>query len=230
MTSLDNAITAYYEHEGKRFELLVDPDKAYMYKEGKKQDLNNILVSEEVYADAKKAEKQKSSLVEKVFGTQDIFVILKKVLDDGHIQLTTDMRRKKLEEKRKKIIDIIARESIDPRTKAPHPLLRIQNAMEQARVKIDPFKKPEDQLPAVVKTLKKILPMKIEKVRVAVKVPAQYVYNCYTAIKSQGIKKEEWTKGGDLIAVVEIFAGMKGEFLERLAHLTNGTIESKDLK
>jgi len=230
MTSLDNAIIAWYEHEGKRFELLVDPDKAYMYKEGKKKDLNNILVSEEVYADAKKAERQKSSLVEKVFGTTDIYKVLEKILTDGHIQLTTEMRRKKLAEKKKQIIAIIAREAIDPRTNAPHPIVRIENAMEQARIQIDPFKHPKDQLPAVIKSLKKILPMKVEKVRVAVKIPAQYVYNCYSVIKSQGLKKEEWTSAGDLIAVVELFAGMKGEFLERLAHLTNGTIESKDMK
>ncbi len=230
MTSLDNAIIAWYEHEGNRFELLVDPDKAYMYKEGKKNDLNNILVSEDIYVDAKKAEKQKASVIEKVFGTTDIYKILEKILKDGHIQLTTDMRRKKLAEKKKQIVAMIAREAIDPRTNAPHPILRIENALDQARVQIDPFKNPKDQLPAVIKSLKKVLPLKIEKIRIAVKIPAKYVYNCYSILKSQGIKKEEWTSAGDLIAVVEIFAGMKGEFLERLAHLTEGTIESKEMK
>ena len=108
--------------------------------------------------------------------------------------------------------------------------MRIQNAMEQSRIQIDPFKHPKEQLPAIIKQLKKVLPMKIEKVRIAVKIPAQYVYNCYSMLKAYGILKEEWTSAGDLIAVVEIFAGMKGELLEKLAGATNGTVESKDMK
>jgi ribosome maturation protein Sdo1 len=54
MTSLDKAIIAFYEKNGKRFELLVDPDNAYAFVEKRKPDVRNILVSEEIYSDAKK--------------------------------------------------------------------------------------------------------------------------------------------------------------------------------
>ncbi len=230
MISLEKAIIASYEKSGKRFEIYVDPDAAQSYRDGIKKDLKNILVAEEIYSNAKKAERAKSSDVEKVFGTTDIMRILEFILKNGEIQLTTEQRRKKVEEKRKQIIAIIAREAIDPRTKAPHPVVRIENALEQARVHIDPFKDAKDQVDDVVKQLRTILPMKFEKIEVAVKVPPAYAHKCYGTLKNYGIKKEQWLSDGSLVVVVEIFAGIQGEFYDKLNKMTNGEVETKVLE
>ena len=230
MTSLDKAIIASYEKGGKRFELYVDPDAAYSYLEKSKKDLKNILVADEVYEDAKKGERAKASDLEKVFGTTDIMEILEIILDRGEVQLTTEQRRKKTEEKRKKIVAILLREAIDPRTKAPHTQIRLENAMEQARIHVDPFKDEREQIDEIVKTLRPILPMKFEKVRIAVKVPAAYSHKCYGTLKNLGIKQEQWTKAGDLIVVVELFAGMRGEVYDKLNKMTGGEVETKDLE
>jgi len=227
MTSLDKAITASYEKNGVRFELLVDPDATYAYIEKRKPDLKNILVAEELYSDAKKGEKAKATDVQKVFGTLDIMQILEFILKNGEVQLTTEMRRKKVEERKKQIVTILLREALDPRTKAPHTQIRIENAMEQARVHIDPFKDPREQLEEVVKALRPIIPMKFEKVKIAVKVPAAYAHKCYGTLKSYGIEREEWTKAGDLVVVVEIFGGLQGEFFDKLNKLTTGQVETK---
>lgn len=230
MTSLDKAIIASYEKEGKRFELYVDPDAAYSYMEGSKKDLKNILIADEVYSDAKKGDRAKAGDVEKVFRTSDIMKILEIILDKGEVQLTTDQRRKKVAERRKQIIAILLREAIDPRTKAPHTQIRIENALEQARIHVDPFKDPREQIDEVVKTLRPILPMKFEKIQVAVKIPATYAQRSYGAVKNYGIKKEQWTKEGDLIVVIEIFAGMQGEVYDRLNKLTAGEVETRVLE
>ncbi len=229
MTSLDKAVIASYEKGGKRFELYVDPDNAYAYKEGRKKDLKNILVAEEVYSNARKGERAKASDIKEVFGTEDIYEILKFILENGEVQLTTEQRRKKTEEKRKQIIAIIAKEAIDPRTNAPHPPQRIEQAMEQARVHIDPFKDARAQLEEVVKALRGVLPMKFEKVKLAVKIPAVHAYKCYGTLKSYGIKQEEWTPKGDLIVMVELFAGMRGEFYDRIGKLSNGEAVIKEI-
>ena len=230
MTSLDKAIIAAYERGGKRFELYIDPDGAYSYLEGSKKDLKNILVSDEVYEDAKKGERAKSSDLEKTFGTTDIMQILEFVLKKGEVQLTTEQKRKKTEEKRKKIVAILIREAIDPRTKAPHTQVRIENAMEQARIHVDPFKDEREQIEDIVKTLRPILPMKFEKVKIAVKVPAAFSHKCYGTLKNLGIKQEQWTKAGDLIVVIEIFAGMRGEVYDKLNKMTGGQVETKDIE
>ncbi len=230
MTSLDKAVIARYEREGKHFEVYVDPNLAELYKEGRKKDLANILVVEEVYTNAKKGERAKSADLGKVFGTTDVYKILEKILRDGEIQLTTEQRRKKVEEKRKQIIAILARETIDPRTKAPHTETRIANALEEAKVHIDPFKDAREQIPEIIKKLKLILPMKFEKTKIAVKIPPQYAAKTYGMLKNYDIKQEQWLGDGHLIVVLELPAGAKGEFFEKLNRLTHGENETRILE
>lgn len=227
MVSLDKAIIASYDKEGRHFELFLDPDNAYLYLDGSKKDLKNILVVEEVFEDAKKGERHKSEAIKKAFGTTDIYEILKIVLENGEVQLTTEQKRRKMEETRKKILSIICSEAIDARTKAPIPVQRLENAMEQVRVHIDPFKDPREQVPGIVKLLLPIIPIKFEKINVAVKVPPAYAHRCYGTLKSYGIKKEQWLGDGSLIVLIEIPAGMQGEVFDKLNKLTSGQIETK---
>lgn len=228
--SLDNAIIGKIIKDGEKFELFLDPDKTYAYLEGKKKDLNNILIVEEVFKDAKKGERQSPSKIISVFGTSDIYVVLKEVLEKGDIPLTTNQRKKMIEDKKRRVISIISKNAIDIRTKAPIPEKRIEMAMEKAKIHIDPFKKPEDQIETVLSSLKLILPLKFEKVQVAIKVPSQYAMKVYSILHSYPVKKEEWTSNGDLIAVIEIPAGIQGEIYERFAKLTNGEVQTKLLK
>ncbi|MBD3398647.1 ribosome assembly factor SBDS [Candidatus Micrarchaeota archaeon] len=230
MVSLDNAILASYDKEGKHFELYVDPKNTYLYLDGSKKDLKNILVVEEVYENAKKAERAKSSDLQKAFGTTDITEILELVLRKGTVQLTTEQRKKKVEEKRKKIIDMICREAIDVRTKAPIPPMRIENAMEEVRFHVDPFKDPKVQMEELLKKLRPLIPIKFEKIQIAVKIPAEHSHRAYGSLKTYGIKKEQWLKDGYLIAVVEIPAGMQGEFIDHMNKLTAGEVETKKIE
>lgn len=227
MTSLDRAIIAFYEKNGLRFELFVDPDASYAFVERRKPDVRNILVSEELYSDARKGEKAKAADVQKVFGTNDVLKILEFILREGHLQLTTEQRRKKVEERWKQVVAIIAREAIDPRTNAPHPPQRIESAMEQAGVHVDPFKDPREQLEPIIKELRPLLPLKFTKVRIAVKIPPEHAHRCYGTLKNYGIEKEEWGSKGDLLVVVEIFGGLQGEFYDKLNKLTSGQVETK---
>ena len=227
MVSLDKAIIASYDREGRHFELFLDPDNTYLYLEGSKKDLKNILVVEEVFEDTKKGERHKAEAIKKAFGTTDIFEILKIMLEKGEVQLTTEQKRKKLEETRKKILGIICMEAIDARTKAPIPIQRLENALEQVRVHIEPFKDPREQVPGIVKLLLPIIPIKFEKINIAVKVPPAHAHRCYGTLKSYGIKKEQWLGDGSLVVMIEIPAGMQGEVFDKLNKQTAGQIETK---
>lgn len=221
---------ARFEHHGEKFEILVDPDLAYLFKTGKKQDMSNILAVEEVFTDARKGERPGSEAVKKAFGTNDIYEVAKLILTRGEIQLTTEQRRKMLDEKTKKIVAILARECIDPRTNAPHPPQRIERALEESKVHIDAFKDAEAQIKEVVDGLRLILPMKFEKVRIAVRIAAEHAPKVYGTLKEFTIQKEEWQKDGSLIAIVEMPAGMQGEFYDKINKLTSGKVETKILK
>ncbi len=230
MVSLDKAIIARLETHGEKFEILVDPDLAYLFKIGSKKDILNMLVAEEIFTDSRKAERPTAEVLKKAFGTTEVIKIAETILRKGDVQLTTEQRRKMTEEKRKKIVAILARECIDPRTGAPHPPQRIEKALEESRVRIDPFKDAEAQLNEVVDALRPILPMKFEKVRIAVRVPAEHAPRAYGTLKEYSIQKEEWQSNGNLIVVVEMPAGLQGEFYDKINKITSGSVETKILK
>jgi ribosome maturation protein SDO1 len=129
------------------------------------------------------------------------------------------------------VITIIARNAINPQTKLPHPPDRIERAMEEARVRIDPFKPAEEQVPQVLKSLRPIIPLKFETKDVAVKIPPQYAGKAVGTVRSYGdVKKEEWQTDGSWICVIGLPAGVVEEFFDKLNQITHGDLETKILK
>jgi ribosome maturation protein SDO1 len=212
-----------------RFEILVKPDPALEYKLGKRTDLSSVLVSDEIYSDANKGSRVAVDKLTKHFKTSDSNEILKQILLKGELNLTTDQRRKMVEDKRKQIVQYINKNFVDPKTKLPHPVQRIENALEDVRATIDPFKKAEDQVKSIVDSLRKILPLKSEMLQLVILIPSSFSSTSYNYIKSSGVlTSEEWLSDGSLKVSIEINAGMKGNFLERIGSLTKGSAQVKE--
>jgi len=224
-------IIARLSAAGERFEVVVHPEKALAYKMGKGGDLGEILVADSIFADAKKGLKASSEKLVKAFGTSEVHQVADAILRKGELQITTEQRRRLIEEKRKQIIAFIARNCIDPRTKLPHPPLRIEQALSQVRVSIDPFKDAETQAKDIIDLLRPVLPIRVEQMRLAVRIPAEHAARAYGAIKEFGvISREEWQADGSWVGVLEMPAGLHAGFLDRLGKLTQGTMQTKMLK
>jgi len=212
-----------------KFELLVKPDQALEYKLGKRTDLSSVLISDEIYSDANKGSRVSSDKLNKHFKTTNTNEIIKQILSRGELNLTTDQRRKMVEEKRKQIIQYINKNYVDPKTKLPHPIQRIENALENVRVVIDPFKKAEDQIKTVVDSLRKILPLASEMLQLNIIIPRSFASNSINFIKSSGsLISEQWLSDGSLKVKIEINAGIRGNFLDRLGSLTKGSAQVKE--
>jgi len=223
--------TARISKSGEKFEVLVKPDPALDYKMGKQLSISQLLVIDEIYSDAGKGTRASSEKLQKAFGTQEPLAIAEEIMKHGELQLTTDQRRQLVEDKRKQIVAFVARNCIDPRTGTPHPPIRVEQAMNQIKYSIDPFKSADEQAKDVIEELRALLPIKMEQMRVAVKILAEYGAKGYGALKGYGtISREEWQADGALVAVVEMPAGLYGPFVERLGKITQGTIQTKVLK
>ena len=214
--------------DNEHFELLVKPQKALDYRTGKIAAITEVLVTETIFSDANKGTKVSEEQLRKAFGTTEPLKVAEKILTEGTLQLTTEQRRKMIEDKRKQIIDFISRQCVDPKTNLPHPPLRIENAMEKIHYPIDPFKPVEEQAREIIKLLRPVLPLKMEQVSVGVHIPAQYSAKAYGTIKAFGtIKKEEWRADGSWYGILEMPAGLYGPFLEKLGDITKGSGEAK---
>jgi ribosome maturation protein SDO1 len=215
--------------DGDKFELLVKPDPALEYKMGKRFDISSVLVSDEIYSDANKGSRASSEKMMKHFKTTDSTDVAKQIIARGELNLTTDQRRKMVEEKKKQIVQFINRSFVDPKTHLPHPVVRIEAAMEEVRMQIDPFKKVEDQAKSVVDALRRILPLKSETVKLTITVPPQFAAQSYSVLKSTGdLKSEEWLADGSLRAVLDMNASIRGQFLDKLGAATKGSAQVKE--
>jgi len=219
-----------YSQSGEKFEILVDPEKGLSYKRGELDDLTNVLMIDTIFTDSKKGEKPSTSKLESVFGTSDPLEVAKIMFEKGTLQLTAQQRKDMMDQKLRQIISIISRTYVDPATKLPHPLLRVENAISQAKVSIDPYVDAEEQLKEVVDALRPILPMKVESIEIAIKIPAEYSSKSYGVVKNLAdIKREEWGSDGSWMVVVTISAAMHGELLDRLGKTTQGNLQTKIL-
>jgi len=223
-----NINLARLKTHGTNFELVVDPDMAISFKEGKEVDIVDILKAQEIFSDANKGLLSSEDEVEKVFGTKNVLEVAKKILNDGDIQLTADHREKVRNKKKKRIINIIHINAIEPKTGMPHPIQRIEAAMNEVNVHIDEFKRAEDQISDIVKKLIVVLPIRFAKKEIQVSIPAEYAQKTYGKIQKFGIiKKEEWLNDGSWLAVIEIPAGLQNEFFDELNKETHGNVDTK---
>lgn len=103
--------------------------------------------------------------------------------------------------------------------------------MEEAKVHIDPFKSVESQIEPTLKALRPLIPIRFDKVRIAVKLTGDQYGRCYEFLSGSGkIYKESWEPNGSWIGVLEMPAGMRDDFLNELNERTKGEVETKILK
>ena len=231
MISVEKAVIARLTKSGEKFEILVDPEKALEVKSGKDVSLDELLASEEIYEDARKGLRVAGEKVNKTFGTNDLNTVIKKIIIEGEVQITTEQRREMLEEKRRAIANVISKRGVNPQTGLPHPPDRILRAMDKAKIRVELEKRVEEQIDGILKEIQTIIPIKFEKVQIAVKIPPSFAGKASNIMRSFGsLLKEEWSSNGSYISLIEIPAGIQQEFYDRLNNLTHGQVEVKIVK
>lgn len=225
-------VTAKYTSHGEKFEILVDSDLAWDFKLGKRNTLDNVLVSDIIYKDVNKGEKATAASLTKVFGTTDIKKIAEEIIKKGELPITAERRNKLIEENKKRIIDFISRNCIDTRTNAPIPPQRVELAMNEAKVRIDPFKDPELQASEIIKILKKIIPIREAKAILRIELPPECAGKAYNQLlsKSGTITSSTWKNDRSWEGELEIPAGTQEILIKKLNEICKGKVNIKSVK
>ena len=223
MIPLEKSVLARLESFGERIELLVDPDQAAKVRQGEKIDIEEVVAALNIFSNASRGTRASDESLTKVFHTTDFAVVAHRIIEKGEIHLTAEQRRHMIEEKRRQVITFIARNAINPQTGHPHPPHRIEMAMVEARVNIDPFKHLDEMVKETVKALRPLLPIRFEELRLALKIPADFAAKAYGDIAAAStMEKDEWQKDGSWICVVRIPAGIQTEFYDLINKITKG--------
>jgi len=225
MIPVDKAITARLEKAGVKLEILVDADKAMDFKAGKSIPLEEILAVDAIYTDVGQVERASDEQMKKATGTTDFKEIAETIIKKGEIHLTTEQKHKMRDEKRKRIIDYLVKNTVDPRTKAPHTAKRIEAAMEEAGIHVDPLKSVYTQVDDALKKIKTIMPISVEVITITARIPAQHAPRAYGMIKKFKITRENWQGDGSLSVTFEIPGGMQPELYDTLNKATHGEVQ-----
>ncbi|PIU22432.1 MAG: ribosome assembly factor SBDS [Candidatus Diapherotrites archaeon CG08_land_8_20_14_0_20_30_16] len=224
MVNIDDARIASYDDKGTHFEILVDPDLALEIKNGNKELANNLsrlLATDEIYKDSRKGDRVSEKVLQDHFGTVDLLQVVDAILKKGHLDLTTEQKRKLAEAKRKELIDYIVRNSINPMNKAPYPFQRVESALEIAKITIDSQKSIESQIDKIIEKLSIVLPMDFKKYVFKVNVPIQYAGRVNGIINKYEILERKW-EPASFHFTAKVPAGEKDSFLNTISGLTKG--------
>ncbi|ADD06864.1 SBDS family protein [Natrialba magadii ATCC 43099] len=233
MISLDEAVTARLESHGARFEVLVDPDAALAMKRDEFDgELEEVIAAEDVFENASRGDRPAEDDLETVFDTTDPLEIIPEVVKEGEIQITAEQRREMQEQKRKQLINTIARNAVNPQMdNAPHPPERIENALEEAGFTVDPMETVESQVDDALDDLRPVIPIRFEEVTIAVQIPAEYAGSAQAQVRQFGdLEREEWQPDGSWIGVVTFPAGMQNEFYDVVNEHSSGKAETELVK
>ncbi len=231
MVSLDDCVIARLKKQEDHFEILVDPHAAEQLIEGKEVDILANLAIDAVFINAKKGTHAPQEALQRHFNTDNIEEIAKEIICKGDIQLTTEQRHEMQERKRKRIVDTIARNAMDPQTKMPHPRQRIELSIKEANIHIDPFKPVDQQVKQVVEAIRPLLPLSMDQIKISVKIPAENIGKAYGIVRNFGmLEREDWQSDGSWMGVIKLPAGMQTEFYDRLNDATKGNVETRIIK
>ena len=186
------------------------------------------MITDTIYKDARKGLRASEESLMRVFKTTDPRKVAEFIVKNGELPLTAEQRRRLIEQKRKQIIDWISRNCIDTRTRTPVPPQRVEAAMQQVDVAIDPFKPVEEQVNAIIKALQRVLPLKVAISVLEVRAPAEHAHKVRSNLSRMGrVIKERFEGDGSLVMQLEVPAGLQDTIIAKVNELTHGTGDVK---
>ncbi len=221
-------VIARIKVKGKHYEIFVNVEKALQLKHGKPVSIDDSLSTDKVFYNSKEGLHVSDSDLMNAFGTSDIKKIAEKIIKQGEIQVPKEYKDKEREDKKKQIVDFLARCSTDPRTNLPHTADRISSAIDEAGISVD--NKPiEQQITDIIEKIKKVLPIKIKTKKLKLRIPAEHTGRVYGLI-SDYKESENWLSNGDLECVINLPAGLQEDFYDKLNAITHGSAISQEIK
>jgi ribosome maturation protein SDO1 len=197
-------------------------------KQGVKVDIQEAMISNVIYKDAKKGLRASREALQKAFKTLDPYEIGKIIIQRGEIQLTAKQRKELIESKRKQIIAYISRNCVDSKTGLPLPPARVELLLNEAKVSIDPFKDAKEQAVEIIKVLRTKIPIKVSKTLLEIRASPQHASKVYPLLPRYGeVLKSQWLEDGSWKGEVEVPAGLQLELIDKLNKMTQGNIEIK---
>lgn len=184
--SKQNYQVVKFKHGKIVFEALFKQGCAQKVREGK-MAISNATFADDVFVSPhQKGTLAKPADLSSAFPGKSGDQILQYIAENGEIQYSAEERKQQVEDKRRKIVEHIHQYYVDPATGKPHPVIRIENALTELRIVIDPEAPMEKELKEVEKRLNDVLPSKRMEMEVIVTIPTDFLKAADAVMKKFG--------------------------------------------
>ncbi|MDH5647351.1 MAG: ribosome assembly factor SBDS, partial [Candidatus Heimdallarchaeota archaeon] len=212
---------------GKRLELVVDPELAWLLQQGDDVPIDDVVEGFIFFENFSKGLKAGIDELTEIFGTENEREMAKIMIQKGELQITQEQRKRFLKEKRDEIIAYLNTHAVNPKTKTPHPPNRIEKAIDDAGCRINRNDPVKEQALRILKEIQSIIPIQIESASIEFIVPPKDTGRLYGVIQSFGeVVNENWGNDGSLTLVVNVPAGIVATTLEEISDKSKGRVRS----
>lgn len=148
--------------------------------------------------------------------------ICKKVIEDGELELSAAERKEAVAKKRAEIVTYLHKYYTDPKAGTPHPLVRIENALDQVKFRIEADLPTDKQALEAAKKIMTILPLKKSEMGGTISLPHAHIGAAASVLKKHArVLGENYTDTG-CDYVVEFLPGDYQTLLSELGKVTGG--------
>jgi ribosome maturation protein SDO1 len=210
---------------GEDFEVVIEPEAAIKFRHGE-GDIRSALKAERIFTEALKGEAASETQLKEVFKTDDVLKIAEQIIREGSIQVDDEYRDKMRALVKKEFIELVIKDAVDSETGTPITATRLSNALNEAKIHLDIFRKANDQVNDTIAKLRPVLKISFEKKILNIRIPSANAAKLYGTVSHRAkIIDEAWLSDGSWSAKVEISPGMVVALTDELKSKTHGDVE-----
>lgn len=223
MVNIDDAFEVRYKKNGNQFEVLVDFDKLNEYKKKPLEvSVYDVLADSTVFKDQKKGDVASESWLKESFKGLSEEEIFQEILLKGECQVPTAYVNKLREEKKIQVVNYITENSINPTTKGKYTSSMIESEINKLKFNFEPHQSFEHQAEEVLKKLKRVMAISVDKIVLDIEIPPKYLGAFYGPFRKFGkVNKEYYDRDGNLKLHLEITESVQDKVIEYIKHHTN---------
>jgi len=159
---MSKSLVVKFKKGNSTFEVLTKVGSMEPYRAGE-LNIDQVLEVEEIFKNASKFDKIKSSLLKKTFGTDNKRECILTILNEGTYPLSKKELQQKVQTRRGEILNYLHKyyhEPLKDGTSRPHPLTRLDGVLQDMKINIDPHMSVNQQIKSIIKPLPEYLPVK----------------------------------------------------------------------
>jgi len=159
--------------------------------------LDQVPYHDEIFKNVQKGERANKEELKAAFNSDEFLECFQVIVEKGEIQTTSDERKEKIDKKKREIVNYIHKYYVDPKNNTPHPVTRIELALEELKVKVDPEASTSKQVQDVIKRLPEIMAIKKVEMVGNLFVPHKFLGQAQGIIHKYGtVSRENYTNEG----------------------------------